>query len=147
MTKFVADAEIIQTSSAAFFRRFLEPFCSLLLVIKLVVENTAKCIHRKIIAFCLSLVIFSDGMLDVFLDTESLMIQFALLVKRLSASTFLLHGLAVEIEGKVEAWLAAIVTLLVQPLLHELPQFECCIRLHVRCLIVGVPCLHEIWFG
>ena len=74
MTKLVANAEIIETSSTAFFRCFLEPLCSLFFVIQLIVENTAKCVHRKIIAFCLSLVIFSDGMLNIFLYTQSFMI-------------------------------------------------------------------------
>ena len=74
MTKLVAYTEIIQTSSTAFFRCFLEPLCSLFFVIKLIVENTAKCVHRKLVAFCLGLVILSDRMLDIFLYTQSFMI-------------------------------------------------------------------------
>ena len=69
MTELVTNSKVVETTSAAFLGCFLEPLCSLLLIIEFVIEDAAESVHRKVIALSLCFIVFPDRMLYILFNT------------------------------------------------------------------------------
>ena len=101
MTELVADSQVVKRPGAAFFCGFFEPLCSLVVIMKIVVENYTDGVHGGYVALSLRLLIPSVGVLDVLVYySKALLVDLTQLVECFAATCFVLDRLKVKLERK-----------------------------------------------